>query len=57
MMIATNIHYELADRVQGSSLAASGPSTCWLAGRTGRLINSMVHVLKRHLPYHESDTS
>ena len=32
MMTATNIHYELADRVQGLVLVASVPCTCWLAG-------------------------
>ena len=56
MMTATNIHYELADRVQG--LAAGGIGAIYLlARRTGLVgaINSMVHVLKRHLPYHESD--
>jgi len=56
MMTAANIHYELADRVQG--LAAGGIGAFHLlARRTGLVgaINSMVRVLKRHLPYHESD--
>ena len=56
MMTASNIHYELADRVQG--LAAGGiGAMLLLARKTGLIgdIDSMVHVLKRHLPYHESD--
>ena len=56
MMTATNIHYELADRVQGLSAGGIG-AMLTLARRTGliRDIDSKVHVLKRHLPYHESD--
>ena len=56
MMTASNIHYELADRVQG--LSAGGIGAMLLpARRIGliRDIDSSVHVLKRHLPYHESD--
>jgi hypothetical protein len=56
MMTATNIHYELADRVQG--LAAGGIGAMLLLARNTGLtdaIDSSVHVLKRHLPYHESD--
>jgi len=56
MMAASNIHYELADRVQG--LAAGGiGAMLLLAQRTGliRDIDAQLHVLKRHLPYHESD--
>ena len=56
MMTASNIHYELANRVQG--LAAGGIGAIHrLARITGLIddINSKVHVLKRHLPYHESD--
>jgi hypothetical protein len=56
MMAASNIHYELADRVQG--LAAGGiGAMLLLAQRTGlvRDINAQLHVLKRHQPYHESD--
>jgi Transposase DDE domain group 1 len=56
MTTATNIHYELADRVQGLSAGGIG-AILMLAQRTGliREIDSKVHVLKRHLPYHESD--
>jgi Transposase DDE domain group 1 len=56
MMTATNIHYQLADRVQGLSPGGIGAMHV-LAQRTGliRDIDAKVHVLKRHLPYHESD--
>jgi len=56
MMTASNIHYELADRVQGLSAGGIG-AMLLLARRTGLIgdIDSNVHVLKRHLPYHESD--
>jgi hypothetical protein len=56
MIAATNIQYELADRVQG--LAAGGIGAMLLvARRTGLItdIDSRLHLLKRHLPYHESD--
>jgi predicted ATPase len=56
MMTASNIHYELADRAGG--LAAGGiGAMLLLARRTGLIgdIDAQVHVLKRHLPYHESD--
>ena len=32
MIAASNIHYELADRVQGLAPAASAPCSCWHAG-------------------------
>ena len=56
MMTAANIHYELADRAHGLSVGAVGAMHL-LARRTGliRDIDANVHVLKRHLPYHESD--
>jgi Transposase DDE domain group 1 len=56
MMSASNIHYELADRVQG--LAAGGIGAMHLlASRIGliRDIDHNLHVLKQHRPYHESD--
>jgi len=56
MMTASNIHYELADRVQG--LSAGGIGAMFLLARTTGLINEIdrnLHLLKRHLPYHESD--
>src|SRR5207302_3542863 len=56
MMTASNIHYELADRVQGLSAGGIG-AMLLLARRIGliRDIDSQLHLLKRHLPYHESD--
>jgi hypothetical protein len=56
MITATNIHYELGERVQG--LAAGGiGAMLLLAQKTGliRDIDHKLHLLKRHLPYHESD--
>ena len=56
MMTASNIHYELADRAHG--LAAGGiGALLLLAQRTGliRDIDQNLHLLKKHLPYHESD--
>jgi hypothetical protein len=56
MMTASNIHYELADRVNGLSPGGIG-AIHLLAQRIGlvRDLDANVHVLKRHLPYHESD--
>jgi hypothetical protein len=56
MLAAANIHYELAHRTR--AIAAGGIGAIHLlAQRTGlvRDIDEHVHVLKRHLPYHESD--
>jgi hypothetical protein len=56
MMSASNIHYELADRAQG--LAAGGiGAMLMIAQRTGlvRDIDRDLQLLKKHLPYHESD--
>jgi hypothetical protein len=56
MIAAANIHYELADRVQG--LAAGGIGAMLLVARSTGLIADIdrrLHLLKRHLPYHESD--
>ena len=56
MMAANTIHYELAERTRG--LAAGGiGAMLLLAQRTGlvRDIDHNLHLLKRHLPYHESD--
>ena len=56
MIAATNIHYELADRVQGLGRrrhrrhAPAGPQDRLIAD-----IDHHLHLLKRHLPYHESD--
>ena len=56
MITAANIDYELADRVQG--LAAGGIGAMLLLARRIGLIRDIDHdlqLLKRHLPYHESD--
>jgi len=56
MITASNIQYELADRVGG--LAAGGiGAMLLLARRTGLIatIDQKLRLLKRHLPYHESD--
>jgi hypothetical protein len=56
MIAATNIHYELADRVQGLSAGGIG-AMLLVARKTGLIadIDQNLHLLKRHLPYHESD--
>jgi Transposase DDE domain group 1 len=56
MMTAGNIHYELADRVQGLNPGGIG-AMLLLAWRIGliRDIDHNLHLLKRHNPYHESD--
>jgi hypothetical protein len=56
VLTASNIQYEMADRT--SAIAAGGIGAMHqLAQRTGlaAAIDRHVHVLKRHLPYHESD--
>jgi len=56
MFGARNIQYEMADRVRAIDCGAIG-AFHQLARRTGliRAIDDQLHVLKRHLPYHESD--
>jgi len=56
MMAASNIHYELAERVRG--IAPGGIGAIHLLARGLGLIEGIdrgLHLLKRHLPYHESD--
>jgi hypothetical protein len=56
MITATNIHYEHADRVRG--LSDGGLGAILLLARKIELdkeIDRSLHLLKRHLPYHESD--
>ncbi len=56
MITASNIHYELGERVHG--LAAGGIGAMLMLARTTGLISGIdtqLHLLKRHLPYHESD--
>jgi len=56
MFTARNIHYEVADRVHG--LAVGGLGAMHLLARQLGLIDALddrLHLLKMHLPYHESD--
>jgi len=56
MMAAGNIHYELAQRTRGIACGGIG-AIHLLARRTGLIeaIDRNLHLLKVHLPYHESD--
>ena len=56
MFTATNIHYELGDRVQALSAGGIG-AMLMVARQTGLIgdIDHNLHLLKVHLPYHESD--
>ncbi len=56
MYTATNIHYEHSQRVRGLASGGIGAMQL-LATETGLVdaIDRHVEVLKRHLPYHESD--
>ena len=56
MFAASNIQYELADRVRGLGAGGIGAMHL-LARRTGLVeaIDRRLHLLKVHLPYHESD--
>jgi hypothetical protein len=56
MLGASNIHYELADKVRGLSAGGVG-ALHLLARRTGLIetIDARLHLLKVHKPYHESD--
>ena len=56
MLTASNIHYESSDRVRG--LGSGGIGAMHLLARQTGLIDAIdagLHVLKVHLPYHESD--
>ncbi len=56
MLAARNIQFEVADRTRAIDCGGIGAFHA-LAQSTGLVdaINANVHVLKRHLPYHESD--
>jgi hypothetical protein len=56
MFHATNIHYEMAERTRGFAYGGLGVMHR-LAQQTGLIaaIDQELHLLKRHLPYHESD--
>jgi hypothetical protein len=56
MMAASNIHYEIADRTR--AIAPGGIGAIHLMARKIGLIHDIdekLHLLKRHLPYFESD--
>jgi len=56
MFTASNIHYEIADRSRG--IAHGGLGALHLLARQLGLIDAIdqrLHLLKIHLPYHESD--
>ncbi len=56
MFGATNIHYEMAERTRGFAYGGLGVMHR-LAQQTGLVaaLDEGLHLLKRHLPYHESD--
>ena len=56
MFTATNIHFEISDRVRGLAHGGIGVFPL-LVERLGlaKAIDQNLHVLKIHLPYHESD--
>ena len=56
MMAASNIHYEIAEKVRG--IAPGGIGAIHLLARKLGLVHDIdegLHLLKRHMPYHESD--
>ena len=56
MITASNIHYEIADRTR--AIAAGGIGAMQLVARKlglAEAIDRRLHLLKVHLPYHESD--
>lgn len=56
VMTASNIHYEFGDRVRGIAHGGIG-AIHLLARRLGLIdeIDQQLHLLKIHMPYHESD--
>jgi hypothetical protein len=56
MFRAQNVHYEMADKVRAIDCGALGVFH-QLARNSGLIaaIDEKLHLLKRHLPYHESD--
>jgi hypothetical protein len=56
MMAASNIHYQIAEKVRG--IAPGGIGAIHLLAQKLGLVHEIdegLHLLKRHLPYHESD--
>ena len=56
MFTATNIHYEMADKARGHSFGGIGAVHLMVHKlKLVEEIDSRLHLLKKHLPYHESD--
>jgi hypothetical protein len=56
LMKAQNIHYEMADRIRAIDCGGIGAfHTLAINSGLSEAINEKLHLLKRHLPYHESD--
>jgi hypothetical protein len=56
MMAASNIRYEIAEKVR--AIAPGGIGAIHLLARKLGLVDDIdrdLHLLKRHMPYHESD--
>jgi hypothetical protein len=56
MMAASNIHYQISDRTR--AIAPGGLGAIHLMARKLGLVHDIdegLHLLKRHMPYHESD--
>jgi len=56
VLAGSNIHFELAERTRGMTCGGLG-AIVLLVERLGlaKMINQRLHLLKLHLPYHESD--
>ena len=56
IMKASNIHYEMAEKARAINCGAHG-AIHLMVNRLGlrQEIDSRLHLLKKHLPYHESD--
>ena len=56
LLKAQNIHYEMADRIHAIDCGGIGAfHTLAINSGLAEAINNKLHLLKRHLPYHESD--
>jgi hypothetical protein len=56
MMKASNIHYEMAEKARAVNCGGIG-AIHLMVNKLGlrQEIDSRLHLLKKHLPYHESD--
>jgi hypothetical protein len=56
MLTASNIHYELADKTRGLSCGGIGAMHLMVTRlKFAKALDRGLHLLKLHLPYHESD--